>query len=251
MKAIEVKNLFKSFGGVRAVENVSLSVEIGEKHAIIGPNGAGKTTFLNLIGGLYSADRGEIHVLGQNVTNLTVYDRIKHGVARTFQLTSVFLDLTILDNVLLSVQAIKPYRFGMLRPQKMYKDLLGRAHWFLSHWDMWEKRNTILRELSYGEQRKVELMMGLASDPKILLLDEPTSGLTMEESADFAELITAAGRDITLLIVEHDMDIVFKVATRITVLHHGTILAEGAPLEIAENARVREVYLGRRNPFQK
>jgi len=251
MKAIEIKNLYKSFGGVRAVEDVSLVVKIGEKHAIIGPNGAGKTTFLNLIGGLYAADRGEIHVLGQDVTNLTACDRIKHGVARTFQLTSVFLDLTVLDNVLLSVQAIKPYRFGMLRPQKTYRDLQDKAHWFLSHWGMWEKRNTMLRELSYGEQRKVELIMGLASDPKILLLDEPTCGLTMEESADFAELITAAGRNITLLIVEHDMDIVFKLATKITVLHHGTVLAEGTPLEIAEHARVREVYLGQKNPLRK
>ena len=251
MKAIEVENLSKNFGGVRAVEDVSLSVEAGETRAIIGPNGAGKTTFLNLIGGVYRSDSGRIRALGRDITHLSDYQRVAFGISRTFQITSVFPDLPVMDNILLAIQSTRPYRFGMLRPQKGYRDLREKAEYHLNGWGMWEKRDRLLKELSYGDQRKVELIMGLAPNPKILLLDEPTCGLTAEESADFADLITTAGKEITLLIVEHDMDIIFKVATRITVLHHGTILAEGSPREIAENPAVKQVYLGFKEPAIK
>jgi branched-chain amino acid transport system ATP-binding protein len=250
MKAIEVENLSKRFGGVRAVEDVSLSVEVGEFRAIIGPNGAGKTTFLNLVGGLYGSDSGRIRALGRDITHLSDYQRVAFGISRTFQITSVFPDLPVMENILLAIQSTKPYRFGMLRPQKGYRDLLEKARLHLNEWGLWGRRSTLLKELSYGEQRKVELIMGLAPNPKILLLDEPTCGLTPEESADFAELITTAGKDITLLIVEHDMDIIFKVATRITVLYHGTVLAEGTPREIAGHPKVREVYLGTKDPLR-
>jgi len=242
--AVEVKNLCKGFGGVEAVKNVSLSVEAGERRAIIGPNGAGKTTLLNLIGGLYPSDEGRILVFGHEVTHFPDYRRTEFGIARTFQLTSIFSELSVLDNVLLAIQAIKPYRFRMFRPQKVYRDLFEKAEMFLNKWDLWEKRNMLVRELSYGEQRKVELIMGLASDPKILLLDEPTSGLSTAESAYLAELIVEMGKDMTLLIVEHDMDVVFSIARKITVLYYGSVLVEGTPQEISDHPKVREVYLG-------
>lgn len=244
MKAVEVKNLCKNFGGLQAVNNVSLSVEVGERRAIIGPNGAGKTTLLNLLGGLYPCDSGQICIFDQDITHLPDYRRIEIGVSRTFQLTSIFFDLSILDNILLAIQATKPYRFRMFRPQRTYRDLVDEAQIFLSKWNLWEKRNILIRQLSYGEQRKVELIMGLTSNPKILLLDEPTSGLTAAESVYFAELIREIGKDITLLIVEHDMDIVFDIASKITVLNYGNVLIEGKPQEIADNTKAREVYLG-------
>jgi len=246
--AVEVKNLCKGFGGVQAVKSVCLSVEAGERRAIIGPNGAGKTTLLNLIGGLYPSDEGQILVFGHEVTHFPDYRRTEFGVARTFQLTSVFFELSVLDNVLLAIQAIKPYRFRMFRPQRVYRDLFEKAEMFLNKWDLWENRNMLVRELSYGEQRKVELIMGLASDPKILLLDEPTSGLSTAESAYLAELIVEMGKDITLLIVEHDMDVVFSIASRITVLHYGSVLVEGTPQEISDHSKTKEVYLGWKDP---
>lgn len=251
MKAIEVKNLCKSFGGVRAVNNVSFSIEVGERQAIIGPNGAGKTTLLNLIGGLYHSDSGQIYLFNEDVTRLPDHRRIEFGVGRTFQLTSIFFDLSVLDNILLALQAIKPYRFKMLRPQKTYRDLLDEAHRLLRQWNLLEKQNTLIRELSYGEQRMIELMMGLASKPKILLLDEPTSGLSAAESFYLADLIRELGKEITLVIVEHDMDIVFSIASRIAVLYYGSVLVEGTPQEISENKKVREVYLGLKEDLEK
>ena len=244
MIAVEVKNLCKGFGGVQAVNDISLSVEAGERRAIIGPNGAGKTTLLNLIGGLYPSDRGQIRVFDHEVTHFPDYRRTEFGVARTFQLTSIFFELSVLDNVLLAVQAIKPYRFKMFRLQRVYRDLFEKAEMFLDKWDLWEKRNRVVRELSYGEQRKIELIMGLASNPKILLLDEPTSGLSAAESATLADLILEMGKDMTLLIVEHDMDVVFSIAGKITVLYYGSVLVEGTPQEISDHSKVREVYLG-------
>ncbi len=244
MKAIEVKDLYKSFGGLQAVKNLSLNIEVGERHAIIGPNGAGKTTLLNLIAGLFPCDDGQIHIFDHDITNLPDCRRIEFGLARTFQLTSIFLDLSVLDNILLATQAVKPYRFQILQYQGAYKDLLEESSVLLEKWNLWDKRNTMARELSYGEQRKIELIMGLASKPRILLLDEPTCGLTSDESAYFADLIRGLGEDITLVIVEHDMDIVFNIASRISVLHYGSLLVEGTPEEISEDPKAREVYLG-------
>jgi branched-chain amino acid transport system ATP-binding protein len=201
-----------------------------------------------LIGGLYPSDEGRILVFGHEVTHFPDYRRIAFGVARTFQLTSIFFELSVLDNILLAIQAIKPYRFRMFRPQRVYRDLFEKAEVFLNKWDLWEKRNMFVRELSYGEQRKVELIMSLASNPKILLLDEPTSGLSAPESAYLGELIVEMGKDMTLLIVEHDMDVVFSIASKITVLYYGSVLVEGTPQEISDHPKVREVYLGLKDP---
>jgi branched-chain amino acid transport system ATP-binding protein len=244
MKAVELKNLCKSFGGLQAVKNLSLSIEKGERHAIIGPNGAGKTTLLNLIAGLFPCDEGEIRLFGRDITNLSDSRRVEFGLARTFQLTSIFLDLSVMDNILLATQAVKPYHFQIFQYQEAYKDLFEESSVLLEKWSLWDKRETIARELSYGDQRKVELIMGLASRPRILLLDEPTCGLTIDESAYFSDLIRDLGKDITLVIVEHDMDIVFNIASRISVLHYGSLLVEGTPQEISENPKAREVYLG-------
>jgi branched-chain amino acid transport system ATP-binding protein len=247
MKAVELKNLSKQFGGLQAVNDVSLTVEVGERRAIIGPNGAGKTTLLNLIGGSYSSDNGQIFIFGHDLTRLPDYRRTEFGVGRTFQLTSIFLDLSVLDNILLAIQAVKSYRFGMFRPQLGYRELLDEAKMLLGRWKLLDKRNVFVKELSYGDQRKIELIMGLASNPRILLLDEPTCGLTSDESVYLADLIREIGKDITLIIVEHDMDVVFSLANRITVLYYGSVLVEGTPQEVSNDSKAREVYLGARD----
>ncbi len=244
MKALEVKDFCKHFGGVQAVYNVSLSVRTGERHAIIGPNGAGKSTLLGMIGGQIHRDTGELYIFGQKVTNEQDYRRIKLGVSRTFQIMRLFFNLTVNENILLAIQAIKPYRFNLFRARNAYQDILEDAEILLKNWGLWEKRNMFIRELSYGEQRKVELIMGLSTKPRLMLLDEPTSGLSSNEINSFVDLILQIGKEVSLLIVEHDMDVVFNIATHITVLHYGKVVAVGDPKEIRNNPKAQEIYLG-------
>jgi branched-chain amino acid transport system ATP-binding protein len=244
MKALEVKHFSKDFGGMKVVNNVSLSMEIGERRAIIGPNGAGKTTLLNMIGGQLPCDSGQIFLFGKNITNFPDYGRVELGIARSFQIMRLFFNLTVFENIMLSIQAIKPYRFKMFRPKNTYSDLLSEVEELLNKWGLREKRGLPVRELSYGEQRKVEVVMGLASKPKLILLDEPTSGLSLHEIDYIIKFILQIGKDVTLLIVEHDMNVVFSIATIITVLHYGEVVAEGNPQEIKNNTKVRETYLG-------
>ncbi len=244
MEALRVEHLTKNFGGVQALHDVSFSVEAEEKLAIIGPNGAGKTTLFNVLDGQLSASSGRTYLFGQETTTMATHRRAHIGQARSFQLTSLFPALTVLDNILLAIQGTKPSRLQMFRPITAYKDLLVKAEEVLGTMDLWGKRDEIVEAIAYGEQRKLEIALSLASEPKLLLLDEPSTGLTAAESADVMKMIRNLGAEITVLVIAHDMDLVFGLADRIMVLHYGQIIAEGTPKEIQADSRVKEIYMG-------
>lgn len=244
MEALVVNGLSKHFGGVSAVRNVSFRVEAGEHMAIIGPNGAGKTTLFNLLGGQLAPTSGSIRFLGQDITHLPVYHRIHLGMSRSFQIASLFLKLSILQNTRLALQGIKPSRYSIFRSAVSYKNILIKAEELLKSMDLWEKRNEAVNSISYGEQRKLEIVLSLAADPKLMLLDEPSSGLTAAESADIIRRIRTLGDKITVILVAHDMDLVFGVAQRMMVLHYGEIIVDGPCDEIRVNPKVKEIYMG-------
>jgi len=244
MEALRVKGLSKNFGGVSAVDNISFGVEIGERLVIIGPNGAGKTTLFNLINGQLPATSGRIYFLGKDITAMPTHSRAHLGQARAFQIISLFLNLSVLDNALLALHGTKPYRFKLFRPINHYKLISDKVQETLEALDLWDNKDELVKNLSYGEQRRMEIGLSLALQPKLLLLDEPSGGLTMEECSGIIDMIKNLGLDITVIIVDHDMDLVFGVAERIIVLHYGQIIADGAPEQIQADPRVKEIYLG-------
>jgi branched-chain amino acid transport system ATP-binding protein len=244
MEALRIESLSKDFGGVRALHDVSLSVESGERRAIIGANGAGKSTLIKLINGEITPSSGRVYIRGKEVTRMPVYDRVHLGVGRSCQINNLFLHISVLDNVLLALQATQPFRFQMLRSISKYGHLSVNAQELLTARGLWEKRDVPVVDLSYGEQRRIEVVLSLASAPKLLLLDEPTAGLSASETSDIMELVRGLGRDISVLFISHDMDVIFSIADRITVLHYGQVIAEGAPEEIRANPKVKQIYLG-------
>jgi len=244
MEALRIEELTKTFGGVRALNNISFTVKIGERLAIIGPNGAGKTTLFNLLNGQYKATAGRIYLFGREITNIPTCNRTYLGQGRSFQLTSLFPKLTVLRNVLLAIQGTGPPRFQLFRPISTYKHLYTKAQELLEAVALWSKKDELVQSLSYGEQRRLEITLSLASEPKLLLLDEPSSGLTPAESSDIINMIANMLRDITVIVVAHDMDLVFGMAERIMVLHYGEIIADGTPTEIQTHSRVKEIYMG-------
>jgi branched-chain amino acid transport system ATP-binding protein len=244
MDALVVKNLSKDFGGVTAVKDVSFKVEEGEHIAIIGPNGAGKTTLFNLLSGQLPATSGQVFFFGQEVTHLPAHARIHLGMARSFQIASLFLSLTVLHNTRLALQGIRPSRFQMFNPAVGYKNIHSQAEELLKSMDLWDKRDVPVRGLAYGEQRKLEIALSLAANPKLILLDEPSCGLTSSESADITSRIRALGKKITVVLVAHDMDLVFGVAQRIVVLHYGELLIDGACDMVRTHPKVKEIYMG-------
>lgn len=239
-----VQNVCKNFGGLKAINDMHLSLEPGERRAIIGPNGAGKTTLFHLISGTLAPSSGAIHFLGREVTRLLPYRRAALGLTRTFQITNLFHNLTLLENVLLAVQALDNVKYSMLRPVSSYRHLGCRAFELLEEWGLRDKAGIPVRNLSYGDQRQVELIMAVAGNPKLLLLDEPTSGLSPAESATVTEIIKKLDSNMTILFIEHDMDVAFALADRVSVLHFGTLLTEGSVKEIQNDPRVREIYFG-------
>jgi len=244
MNPLIVERLTKRFGGLQALNGVDLSIEPGERRAIIGPNGAGKTTFFNLITGTLPISSGRILLFGQDVTNMSTHQRSRLGLARTFQITTLFPNLTVLENVLLAVQALDPAKFVLHRSRNAFPRMFAKAKELLEQWGLAEQTGTRVRTLSYGEQRQVELLLALAGSPKLLLLDEPTAGLSPAETATVASMIKALTREMAILIIEHDMDVAFELVDRITVLHQGRVLAEGNGEEIKRNPEVAEIYLG-------
>jgi len=244
MEVMKVEGLTKAFGGVLAVSNVSFVVETGDHLVIIGPNGAGKTTLFNILNGQLKPTAGQIFFQGQDITNLPAYHRIHLGIGRSFQITSLFDELNVLDNMLLAVQGTKPERYQMFRPIKRNKKLMNKAGELLESFDLWELRNERVANISYGAQRKLEIALSMASDAKLLLLDEPSCGLTAAESAELCTRIGNLGKNITLICVAHDMDLVFGIATRIILLHYGEIIIEGKPEQIKESSIVKEIYMG-------
>ena len=244
MEALRVEGLSKNFGGVSAVDNISFGVEVGERLVIIGPNGAGKTTLFNLINGQLPATSGRIYFLGKDITAMPTHSRAHLGQARAFQIISLFLNLSVLDNALLALHGTKPYRFKLFRPIDHYKLISDKVQETLKALDLWDNKDELVKNLSYGEQRRMEIGLSLALQPKLLLLDEPSAGLTIEECSGIIDMIKNLGSGITVITVDHDMVLVFGVAERIIVLHYGQIIADGAPEQIQADPRVKEIYLG-------
>ncbi len=242
--ALELRGLSKSFGGLHAVRGVTLTVMPGDRKAIIGPNGAGKTTLFNLITGIFPATSGQVVLFGQDVTRWPSHRRTALGMARTFQITSLFPKLTVLDNVLLAIQGLRRSKFVMWRFLSSYRDFYDRAHGLLERARFLDRKDTEVRYLSHGEQRQLEIILGLASDPKILLLDEPAAGLSSGESSEMIRFLAHLDRNLAILLIEHDMDVVFDVAEHISVLHFGEILEAGAAEQIRRSEKVQQVYLG-------
>jgi len=244
LKALDVQALSKNFGGLRAIRDISLEIEEGERRAIIGPNGAGKTTLFHLISGFLFPSSGHLSLFGREVTNLQAHQRAALGMARTFQVTNLFQKLTLFDNILLGVQAMKWARFCFYRRVKGFREIMRETESLLKEWSLWEKKDVLLKNLSYGEQRQIEVIMALATKPRLLLLDEPTAGLSPAETASVTSIIKGLPREITTILIEHDMDVAFEIAEKITVLHFGSILAEGSLEQIKGNPKVMEIYLG-------
>ena len=244
MTSLAIEALSKNFGGLQALYNLSLEIQPGERRAIIGPNGAGKTTLFHLIGGQLSPSSGRIFLSGREVTKLPPFRRAALGLARTFQIITLFLDLTVMENMLLAVQALDSVRFVLYRPLTGYRNIVSQARSLLEQWNLWEKRRTLVRHLSYGEQRQLEILLAVAQMPRVLLLDEPTAGLSPVETQQVVAMIQHLDPSITVLLIEHDMDVAFQVAQRITVLHYGRLLADGPPEAIRKDSTVAEIYLG-------
>jgi branched-chain amino acid transport system ATP-binding protein len=244
VEAIKVERLFKSFGGVIAANDVSFQVDVGGRLVIIGPNGAGKSTLFNLLNGQLPVDSGKIFLFGEDATHLPLHKRAHLGLARSFQLTSLFPELSVLANMMLALHGLRKSRFNPFRKTLSYGSLLDKAEKLLSRLDLWSMRENQVKMISYGEQRKLEIALCLASQPRLLLLDEPSAGLTSGERLGVMEMIRNLPADIAVIIVDHDMDLVFGLANRIIVLHYGQIIAEGTPEEIQAHPKVKEVYMG-------
>ncbi|MGA2466226.1 MAG: ABC transporter ATP-binding protein [Thermodesulfobacteriota bacterium] len=241
-----INNVSKAFGCLQALEGISLSLMHGERRALIGPNGAGKTTLFHIVSGILAPSSGKILIFGHDVSRLPIHKRAALGVARTFQITNLLPTLSVLENILLSLQAHEPYRFVIHRPIASFGPLFLRAREILETWGLWDWRDTEVRSLSYGEQRELEIVMALAQRPKLLLLDEPTSGLSPSETVRVTKMVQNLPGDVTMLLIEHDMDVVFDLVDRISVLHLGRLVAEGSTEEIRQDRTVQQIYLGSR-----
>jgi branched-chain amino acid transport system ATP-binding protein len=248
MQVLRVEGLYKSFGGLQVLQDISFGVEAGEKIAIIGPNGAGKTTLFNVLGGQLPATGGHIFLEGEEITHLTPNRRLHLGLARSYQLNNLFFKLSLLDNMLLALYGAEHSHIQMFRSLDNRNDLLASAQDLLEPMDLWEKRFDSVTTLSYGDQRLVEIAFALASKPKIVALDEPSAGLPTAEAAAFANKIRSLSGKATLMFCAHDMDLVFNLADKIMVLYFGQIIAQGLPQEIKANPKVQEIYLGSEEP---
>ena len=242
--ALRTEGLVKQFGGLRAVNGVSLVLPQGQRHAVIGPNGAGKTSLINLLTGVLSPSAGEVFLGGERVTRLSIHQRVKRGLARTFQINNLFPELTVLQSVLLAVCEQHGAATDAWRPIAGCAQEIAAARAILRTLKLHRLEGETVRELAYGQQRLVEIALALACKPRILLLDEPAAGVPKGESEALFGAIAGLPGDVTVLLIEHDMDIVFRFAQRITVLVAGSILIEGTPQEIARDAQVKQVYLG-------
>jgi branched-chain amino acid transport system ATP-binding protein len=241
---LEVRQLTKSFGALRATDGVDFQVQEGETHAIIGPNGAGKTTFISQLAGNLRPDGGTIRFAGEDVTRLPAPQRARKGLARSFQITSVYPDFTVLQNVALAVQAHSGHSFRFWRAAGADPRLNQPAAGFLDEVGLSQRKHVLAANLAHGEQRQLEVAMVLATRPRLMLLDEPMAGMGSEESQRMIELLSGLKRKQTMVLVEHDMDAVFRLADRISVLVYGRIIATDTPERIRANDEVRRAYLG-------
>jgi branched-chain amino acid transport system ATP-binding protein len=241
---LEIDGLTKRFGGVVASDNIMLTVPRGELHAIIGPNGAGKTTLIAQLTGEVAPEQGAIRFEGVDITRLPTHQRSMRGLARSFQITSLFLDFTALDNVALAVQAHAGHSFRFWRNAREESELREPARAALARVALGERADVVVSNMSHGEHRQLEIAMALATKPRMLLLDEPMAGMGPEESQRMVKTLNELKRELTILLIEHDMEAVFALADRITVLVYGRVIASGTPEAIRANEEVRQAYLG-------
>ena len=244
LPCLVLHNVSRDFGGLNAVDNVTLTIHAGERHALIGPNGAGKTTLFNLISGELRATTGRIMFFGVDVTELAPYRRAARGIARTFQITRLFPNLTVHENVLLACEGLDRRKFTMYRPLSSYADLVQKAANLLGEFGLSYLRQELARNISYGDQRKVEVALSMAGRPRLLLLDEPMAGLSSAESDSMQALLRKLDPTIAVLLIEHDMDVAFGFAEKVTVLSQGRVVMEGHKDEVRTNRTVQEIYLG-------
>ncbi|HFC04333.1 MAG TPA: ABC transporter ATP-binding protein [Rhizobiales bacterium] len=241
---LEIRNLVKSFGGVKASDDISLQIKPQETHAIIGPNGAGKTTLVSQLSGGLKPDAGSIYFNGRDITGLPVHKRSAIGLARSFQITSLIMSMSVLDNVALGVQARDGHSFKFWKPARAARNIRSGARQILEQLGLADKAATKVSALSHGERRQVEIAVALAGKPLLLLLDEPMAGMGASESATMVEILKSMKGEKTIVLIEHDMDAVFALADRISVLVYGRIIATGTPADIRDNHDVRQAYLG-------
>lgn len=243
MSRLVTQGLRKEFGGILAVADVDLQVEAGARRAIIGPNGAGKSTLFNLIAGELFPTRGNVYLDGLDITRLPVHKRANLGLGHTFQRNNLFSGLTVFQNVRLAVQHCQKVATHLFKPADQFEAITQETNSLLKRVGLAEQRDRTVSTLAYGQQRALEVALALAVQPKILLLDEPTAGMSPAETLEMVRLIEALPRSLTMLIVEHDMDVVFNLADQITVLHYGQVISEGSPAEIRADPMVQEIYL--------
>jgi len=246
MAILKVEKVFKDFTGLQVLMDVNLEVVEGERHAIIGPNGAGKSTLFNLITGYYKPSEGRIFFNGRDITKRPIHKIARMGLSRSFQIINIFPMMTVYQNVRNAIISKFNRRFNWFRSLNRSEEIRKETDRILELVHMADVRNDLASELSYGRQRQLELALTQARDPVLMMLDEPTAGLDVEETREFVELIKEVTEGKTLVVVEHDMDVVFGLADRITVLNYGKILVTGTPDEIRDNEEVRKAYLGRK-----
>ena len=250
MEALSIEYISKNFGGFHALTDILINLAAGERMAIIGPNGAGKTTLINLISGVLRPSSGRILLFGTDVTRLSPHGRSRLGLSRTFQILSLFPGLTVLESLLLSLLPVKSNQLSLLRPIKTYRHLFDTSERLIEEMGLWEKKDMMVCNLSHGEQKLVEMAMSLSQNPKLILLDEPMAGLSPGETALISSSIRALPSNVSMIIVEHNVDAALELAGRVVVLNQGMILAAGSPDEIRREQKVREVYLGTEESLQ-
>lgn len=242
--ALEVKSVDKHFGALHVAQNISLTLNPGDRHALIGPNGAGKTTFVNLITGAITPDGGTIALSGVDVTGHSQSQRSQKGLARTYQINQLFRELTVLENVCMAVAEHLGVASSLFRPLGKHPDVIDQALALLERFDLLDVAQSTIQSLAYGRQRLVEIVIALGQQPKVLLLDEPAAGVASAESDLILSAVDALPKEVAVLIIEHDMDVVFRFAREISVLVSGAILVSGSPDQIAADPKVQQVYLG-------
>jgi len=242
--AVEVRNLQMRFGALAALTGVDLRVGAGERRAVIGPNGAGKTTLFHIISGELEATAGSVFLLGRAVTGVPPHVRARLGLGRTFQRNNLLMRLTVWENVRLAVQVRHGLGAQWLRPVEAYREVSDEAASLLEQVGLSHRRSNVVAEISYGEQRQLELALALATAPRVLLLDEPTAGMSPAETAHMVDMLAGLPRDLTVCIIEHDMDVVAALADNITVMHHGQVIADGPAAAVRADPHVQAVYLG-------
>jgi branched-chain amino acid transport system ATP-binding protein len=241
---LELQEVYKDFGGLEVLFGINLTVHEGERHAIIGPNGAGKSTLFNLVTGKYHPSRGKIFLKGENITGANPFKPNRMGMARSFQITNIFRTMTVFENVRNAILSKNKIRYNLFSRLSKMDEINRQTERVLHDIGLLARKDDIAGELSYGQQRSLEIGLTIATDPELILLDEPTAGMSSEETREAVKLIDRVAEGKTLLIVEHDMEVVFRIATRISVLYYGQVLASGLPAEIRNNQKVKDAYLG-------